>query len=98
MTLARVDNFDGILLSIRSDLVNEGNRLFNIECCNRFEKRGMKVKDSSQGPRSFHDCQAFINGRISSQLKTAQYPIYPAIVAHQCVDAVRATIDKRYIL
>ena len=69
MTLSRVDNFSDILLSIRSDLVNKGTKLFTIECCNRFEKQGMKMKDASQGPRSLHDCQNFISGRISSQKK-----------------------------
>ena len=36
MTSDYVDNFHDILLSIRSDLVNDGTKLFTIEGCNRF--------------------------------------------------------------
>ena len=94
MTSARVENFQRILLSIRSDLMKEGTRLFKNECCNRFNQRGMKVKDSCQGPRSFTDCKAIISGSISSQLKESRFQTCPAIVAHQCVDAVTAKIGK----
>ena len=86
MTSVCVDNFHDILLSIRSDLVNEGTKLFTIECCNRFEKRGMKMKDSSQGPHLLHDCHAFISGRILSQLK--KHPI-PHIPCHSCTPMCR---------